>query len=59
MARRKTSERNIRTLAKGATSYYITIPIEMIHELGWKRRQKLEIEFDRRHEELIVRNLKR
>lgn len=57
MARRGIAERNIRTLAKGATSYYVTIPIEAIRDLGWKKRQKLSVEVDQRHGELIVRNV--
>jgi len=57
MARRKVNERNIRTLAKGATSYYVTIPIEAIHDLGWGKGQKLSVEIDDRHGELIVRKV--
>jgi len=56
MARRKTSERNIRTLAKGVTSFYMTTPIEAIHDLGWKKGQKLSVEIDQRHGELLVRS---
>ncbi len=59
MARRKITERNIRTLAKGATSFYMTIPIEAIHELGWTKGQKLRVEVDQRHDELVVRNVKK
>ena len=43
MARRKIEDRHIRSLNKtgGGRSYIITLPIEHIHELGWKSKQKL------------------
>lgn len=42
MARRKLEEHNIRKLMKlGETSYVISIPIEMVRELDWKKKQKL------------------
>ena len=40
MARRKSEEHNIRRLMKlGETSYAITIPIEMVRDMGWKKKQ--------------------
>jgi len=59
MARRKIGERNIRKLAKGATSYYLTLPIEAIRELGWKKSQKLVVEVDERRDELVIRDWKK
>lgn len=59
MARRKTNERNIRTLAKGATSFYMTIPIEAIQDLRWRKGQKLSVEVDQRHGEIVVRGWKK
>ncbi|HEC32906.1 MAG TPA: hypothetical protein ENI63_01440 [Candidatus Kaiserbacteria bacterium] len=59
MARRKIGERNIRKLAKGATSYYITLPIEAVRDLGWKKTQKLVVEIDKFRSELIVRDWKK
>jgi bifunctional DNA-binding transcriptional regulator/antitoxin component of YhaV-PrlF toxin-antitoxin module len=59
MARRKIEDRHIRTLAKGATSYYITLPIEAVRGLGWKQRQKLVVDIDYNHEELVIRDHKR
>ena len=56
MARRKLTERNIRTLAKSNSSYYVTLPIEAIRELGWKRRQKLTLHVDYRHKEIVIRD---
>ena len=45
MARRKISERHIRSLYKtgGGKSYIVTIPIEHVEELGWKSKQKLVV----------------
>ena len=44
MARRKSEEHNIRRLMKlGETSYAITIPIEMVRDMGWKKKQKLVV----------------
>ena len=56
MGRRRLEERNIRKLGKGATSYFVTIPIEMIRDLGWKKFQKLVIEVDHRHHKLVIRD---
>lgn len=42
MARRKSEEHNIRHLMKlGETSYAITIPIEIVRDMEWKKKQKL------------------
>jgi hypothetical protein len=44
MARRKLEEHNIRKLMKlGETSYVISIPIEMVREMDWKKKQKLVV----------------
>ncbi len=44
MARRKLSERNTRSITKvGNKSYAVTIPIEFIRELGWKEKQKVNV----------------
>lgn len=45
MARRKITERHIRSLHKtgGGKSYIITIPIEHIYDLGWRSKQKLVV----------------
>ena len=56
MARRRLEDRNIRKLAKGKTSYLITIPIEVIRELGWQKGQKLVVEA--RGKGLLVRDWK-
>ena len=59
MGRRKINERNIRKLGKGATSYFVTVPMEAVRDLGWKKGQKLIVELDARHSELIVRDWKK
>jgi DNA primase len=45
MARRKLSEKNIRSLNKtsGGRSYSVTIPLEFIQKLKWRGRQKLVV----------------
>lgn len=45
MPRRKLNQRSIRKLTKmsGGKSYGITLPIEMVRELKWKKRQKLVV----------------
>ena len=51
--RRKIEERNIRSLGKvaGGSSYAITLPIEIIRELGWRKGQKLVV---KKHGEGII-----
>ena len=42
MAVRKSTEKNIRKLAKiGKQSVGLTLPIEMLRELGWREKQKV------------------
>ena len=43
MARRKIENRNTRKLYKHDTSYAVTLPIEIIRELGWQDNQKVEV----------------
>ncbi len=44
MARRKIQNRNIRKISRiGASSLGITLPIEMLRELGWRERQKVKV----------------
>ncbi|MDX1627252.1 MAG: AbrB/MazE/SpoVT family DNA-binding domain-containing protein [Fulvivirga sp.] len=56
MARRKMEDHNVRNLTKlgGGSSYAVTIPIEMIRELGWKSKQKLVVQ--RYGEGLIIKD---
>ena len=45
MRRRKIEARSIRNLQKtaGGSTYIVSLPIEVIRELGWKAKQKLEV----------------
>lgn len=45
MARRKTTENNVRKITKIASggSFGITIPIEMVRKLKWRERQKVVV----------------
>ncbi len=44
MGRRKIEEKNIRKLSQvGEGSLAITIPIELIRKLGWRRKQKVVV----------------
>lgn len=40
---RKTNKTNIRNLQKSGGSYYVTLPIDVVRELGWKERQKVVV----------------
>lgn len=57
MGRRKISEENIRKIQKVSRSYYVTIPIGLVREFGWREGQKLVVEKSGK-EELIVRDWK-
>ncbi len=39
---KRIEDRNIRKLYKHSKSYAVTIPVEIIRELGWQERQKVE-----------------
>ncbi len=41
--RSKLEDRNIRKLYKHSASYALTLPKEIIRELGWKETQKLVV----------------
>jgi ribosomal protein L15E len=44
MANKKTNETNIRKLTKiGKKSIGLTLPIEIVRELGWRERQKVVV----------------
>jgi hypothetical protein len=59
VARRKIEDRNIRILTKGTSSYSVTLPIELIRELAWRGGQKLELHFNKRNSEIIIRDWKK
>jgi antitoxin component of MazEF toxin-antitoxin module len=41
MARRNTYNKNTRKLTKLGDSYALTLPIDMVRELGWREKQKV------------------
>ena len=45
MGRRNIEDRNIRNLQKtaGGSTYIVSLPIEVVRELGWKAKQKLVV----------------
>lgn len=44
MSRRTLEEMNTRSLQKtGGNTYTVSLPIEIIRELGWKTKQKVEV----------------
>jgi len=58
MTRRKTEESHIRNLTKvsGGTSYSVTIPMEYIHKMKWRAKQKLEVRLIQ--DRIIIRDWK-
>jgi len=47
MPRRKNEESNVRKLVKlGGQSLAVTLPIEIIRELGWKEKQKVVVKVE-------------
>ena len=58
MPRRKNEKENIRKLTKlGGKSIGLTLPIEIVRELGWKERQKVTVH--RRGEKIIIEDWKK
>jgi antitoxin component of MazEF toxin-antitoxin module len=56
--KKKVDKKNIRKLTKtGGHSIGVTIPIEVVRELGWRERQKVVIE--KRGKELIIKDWKK
>jgi len=58
MPRQKIVNRNIRKINKsGNGSYTVTIPMEMVKELGWREKQK--VVFEKRGEVLKIKDWKK
>lgn len=48
MPTRKLEDKNIRKLTKiGRASIGLTLPIELVRELGWRERQKVKVKVER------------
>ena len=43
MARRELSKKEVRNIQRHQHTYYVTIPVEIIKEFGWKERQKVVV----------------
>jgi antitoxin component of MazEF toxin-antitoxin module len=41
--RRKLEDKNTRKISKHGGSYSVTLPIELVRELGWRDNQKIVI----------------
>lgn len=53
-------EKFIRKLTKtGSHSFTINVPKSIVKELKWKERQKLEVFFDRKKEQLTIKDWKK
>jgi len=44
MTTRTTQNKNVRNLQKNQSTYYVTLPVEMVKELDWKERQKVVVQ---------------
>lgn len=58
MARKKIENRNIRKLSRvgNGKTYTITIPIEIIREFGWMKKQKLVVEMDKKNKIVKIKD---
>jgi hypothetical protein len=43
MGRRKVGEEKVRSIQKSNGSYMVSIPIELMRQLGWRERQRVVI----------------
>ena len=43
MGRRKIGQEKIRNIQKSGSGYTVSIPVELIRDLGWRERQKVTI----------------
>ena len=56
MGRQKLHNKNIRKLIKGTTSYSITLPIEAIRDLKWRKSQKLVVDVDVKRQRIVIKD---
>ena len=53
----RTINENIRKIQRiRSMTYYVTLPIHAMRELGWQEHQKVVVELDRRRKRLIVKD---
>lgn len=54
--RRKREDENIRSLIRmsNGKSYALTLPIAVVREFGWEKRQKLELTIDPKKKRITI-----
>ncbi|MHB8913820.1 MAG: AbrB/MazE/SpoVT family DNA-binding domain-containing protein [Minisyncoccota bacterium] len=54
--RRKREDENIRSLIRmsNGKSYAVTLPIAVVREFGWEKRQKLELTVDAKKKRITI-----
>ncbi|MBI2506682.1 MAG: hypothetical protein HYW00_00895 [Candidatus Colwellbacteria bacterium] len=57
MTRRTIPEENIRIIQKARRSYYVSLPIQIVREFGWRESQKVVVE--KRGREITIRDWKK
>ncbi|MEO6760771.1 MAG: hypothetical protein ABI220_00125 [Candidatus Saccharimonadales bacterium] len=48
MTRRKVGQEKIRSIQKTRDTYTVSIPIELMHKLGWQHHQRVVVELSGR-----------
>ena len=43
MPSRKLKNKNIRNIQKHQKTYYVTLPVELVENIGWKEKQKVVV----------------
>jgi len=58
MSRYSLKNRNIRKLSRvgSGKTYSVTLPVEAIKEFGWKQKQKVVVEADRKRKRFIIKD---
>lgn len=61
MARQELKNKNNRKLFRigNGKSYAVTLPIEGIQELGWQKKQKVKVEFDKKKKCFVIKDWKK
>jgi len=54
MGRNQQGEQNIRKIQQSHGTYYVTIPIDQINDLGWQEHQRVDI--SREGETLVIKD---
>ncbi len=56
MARQEEGKENIRKIQQSGDMYTVSIPIELMRELGWREHQKVVIERDEKGDGLKIKD---